>query len=66
MKYNVKLFMSQYVKVGDDYELMDVSRTFKFKDWDDVQNFIGYLIEGADGDVKFEIRRIEEKIKEEA
>jgi hypothetical protein len=53
------------VKVGDDYELIDISRTFKFKDWDDVQNFIGYLVEGAEGDVKFEIRQIEEKIKED-
>lgn len=60
MKYKIKLFMSQYVKVGDDYQIVDTSRTFKFKDWDDVQNFIGYICEGADGAVKFEIETIEE------
>lgn len=60
MKYKVKLFMSQYVKVGDEYQVVDTSRTFKFKEWDDVQNFIGYMAEGADGAVKFEIEEIEE------
>ena len=60
MKYKVKLYMSQYVKVGDDYQTVDVSRTFKFKQWDDVQNFIAYHVEGADGAVKFEIEMIEE------
>lgn len=60
MKYKVKLFMSQYVKVGDEYQVVDTSRTFKFKEWNDVQNFIGYMVEGADGAVKFEIEQIEE------
>jgi hypothetical protein len=60
VKYKVKLFMSQYVKVGDEYQVVDTSRTFKFKEWDDVQNFIGYMVEGADGAVKFEIEQIEE------
>ena len=60
MKYKVKLFMSQYVKVGDEYQVVDTSRTFKFKEWDDVQNFIGYMVEGADGAVTFEIEEIEE------
>jgi hypothetical protein len=60
MKYKIKLFMSQYVKVGDEYQVVDTSRTFKFKEWDDVQNFIGYMVEGADGAVKFEIEQIEE------
>lgn len=60
MNYKVKLFMSQYVKVGDEYQTVDTSRAFKFKEWDDVQNFIGYMVEGADGAVKFEIEEIEE------
>jgi len=60
MKYKVRLFMSNYVKVGDEYQDVDTSRTFKFKEWDDVQNFIGYMVEGASGAVKFEIEQIEE------
>ena len=60
MKYKVTLFMSKYVKVGDDYQMVDISREFTFSNWDDVQNFVGYLVEGANGAVKFEIQAIEE------
>ena len=62
MKYKVTLFMSKYVKVGDDYQMVDISREFTFSNWDDVQNLIGYLVEGASGAVTFEI----EASKEEA
>lgn len=61
MKYAVKVYMSQYLKVGDEWQTVDVSRKFSFKNWDDVQNFIGYLVEGADGWVKFEVREITEE-----
>lgn len=56
MKYKIKLFMSQYVKVGEEYQMVDVSREFTFNSWDDVQNFVGYLVEGANGAVKFEVQ----------
>ena len=61
MKYAVKVYMSQYLKVGDEWQTVDVSRAFSFKSWNDVQNFIGYLVEGADGWVKFEVREITEE-----
>lgn len=56
MKYKIKLFMSQYVKVGEEYQMVDVSREFTFNSWDDVQNFVGYLVGGANGAVKFEVQ----------
>ena len=55
MKYEVTLFMNKYMKVGEEWQDVDVKRTFTFKSWDDVQNFIGYLVEGANGAVKLEI-----------
>ncbi len=58
MKYKVTLFISKYVNVGGELQLIEVSRAFSFKDWDDVQNLIGYLVEGADGAVKFEVTQI--------
>lgn len=61
MKYAVKVYMSQYLKVGDEWQTVDVSRKFSFKNWDDVQNFIGYLVEGTDGWIKFEVREITEE-----
>ena len=62
MKYTVTLLMSRYLKVGEEWQDVDVKRTFTFNSWDDVQNLIGYLVEGASGAVTFEI----EASKEEA
>ena len=62
MKYTVTLFMSRYMQVDGEWQNVDVKRAFAFRNWDDVQNFIGYLVEGADGSVKFEV----EEVKQEA
>ena len=61
MKYEIRVYMSQYTKIDDEWRSVEVSRAFSFKSWDDVQNFIGYLVEGADGWVKFEVRAITEE-----
>ena len=62
MKYTVTFFMSRYMQVDGEWQNVDVKRAFAFRNWDDVQNFIGYLVEGADGSVKFEV----EEVKQEA
>ena len=56
MKYEIRLYLSQYKKICDEWQTVEVSSDFTFSTWDDVQNFIGYLVEGADGGVKFEIK----------
>lgn len=61
MKYEIRVYMNQYTKIDDEWRSVEVSRVFSFKSWDDVQNFIGYLVEGADGWVKFEVREITEE-----
>ena len=61
MKYEIRVYMNQYTKIDDEWRSVEVSREFSFKSWDDVQNFIGYLVEGADGWVKFEVREITEE-----
>lgn len=55
MRYKVKLYISKCMEIEGTYKTVEASREFKFKDWDDVQNFIGYLVEGANGAVKVEI-----------
>ena len=62
MKYTVTLFMSRYMQVDGEWQNVDVKRAFTFSDWNDVQDFIGYLVEGANGSVKFEV----EEVKQEA
>ena len=64
MKYTVTLFMSRYMQVDGEWQNVDVKRAFAFNNWDDVQNFIGYLVEGANGSVKFEVEEV--KAKQEA
>ena len=61
MKYTVTLFMSRYMQVDGEWQNVDVKRAFAFRNWDDVQNFIGYLVEGTDGWIKFEVREITEE-----
>ena len=61
MKYTITLMMSRYLKVGEEWQDVDVKRTFTFTSWDDVQNFIGYLVDGASGSVKFEIEEVNEE-----
>ena len=52
MKYTVTLFMSRYMQVDGEWQNVDAKRAFIFNSWDDVQNFIGYLVEGASDSVK--------------
>lgn len=61
MKYTVTLFMSRYMQVDGEWQNVDVKRAFIFNNWDDVQNFIGYLVEGASGSVKFEVESVREE-----
>lgn len=63
MIYTLRLYMSKYMKVSEDkdYETVEVSRMFSFRDYEDVMNFIGYLTEGADGWVKFELEAVKEE-----
>ena len=61
MKYTVTLIMSRYMQVEDKWQQVDATRAFTFSNWDDVQNIIGYLVEGASGSVKFEIEKVNEE-----
>ena len=61
MKYEIRVYMNQYTKIDDEWRSVEVSRAFIFRNWDDIQNFISYLVEGADGWVKFEVREITEE-----
>lgn len=61
MKYKITLFMSKFMRVGEEYQTVDVSGEFVL-DWDGVQNLLGYMIEGSKGKaLKFEIQAIMEE-----
>lgn len=59
--YEVTVFASKYMQVGDDgYQTVEIPMDFKMSDWDDVQNLIGYMVEGKRR-VKFEIKKVEDE-----
>lgn len=54
-EYVVTQYVTDYVKVGDDYQHVEAKVDYMFNDWDDVQNFIGYAAHSAKKRIKFEI-----------
>ena len=60
MKYKVTLFVSKFMKVGEEYMTVDVPTEFVM-DWDAIMNLIGCLVDGSDKPMKFEIKKIEEE-----
>ena len=57
MKFTVIEFIREYVKVGDDYQWVEVKKKYTVKNWDDLQNIIMTLIDFSDGTIKFEVRK---------
>lgn len=55
MKYEVTLFMNKIVKVGEEWQDVDVKRTFTYNSKDKASALVDSLVEGANGAVKFEI-----------
>ena len=60
MKYEVTLFMNKYMKIGEEWQDVDVKRTFTFNSKDKASALVDSLVEGAKGAVKFEIEAKEE------
>ena len=61
MKFKVTEFIKKYMRVEDSYHHIEVEKTYNLNNWDDLQNLLGTLIDYADGSIKFEVRKIEEK-----
>ncbi len=61
MKYKLTLYVSKFMRLGEDnYQTVEVPKELTFSNWDDVQNFIGYMVEGSMSPVKTEIEEIKE------
>jgi len=57
MKFTVIEFIKKYMKIGDDYQYVEVEKKYSVKNWDDLQNIIMTLIDFSDGTIKFEVRK---------
>jgi hypothetical protein len=57
MKFTVTEFIKKYMKVGDDYQHVEVEKKYSVNNWDDLQNMLMSLIDFSDGPIKFEVRK---------
>ena len=57
MKFTVTEFIKKYMKIGDDYQYVEVEKKYSVNNWDDLQNLLGTLIDFAEGSIKFEVKK---------
>lgn len=57
MRFTVIEFIKKYMKVGDDYQYVEVEKKYTVNNWDDLQNMLMSLIDFSDGPIKFEVRK---------
>lgn len=57
MKFTVIEFIKKYMKIGDDYQYVEVEKKYAVNNWDDLQNMLMSLIDFSDGPIKFEVRK---------
>jgi hypothetical protein len=57
MKFTVTEFIKKYMKIGDDYQYVEVEKKYSVNNWDDLQTMLMSLINFSDGQIKFEVRK---------
>lgn len=59
MKFYVTQFISDFVKVGDEYKNVEVRNAYCVNNYDDLQNLLLTLIDFGSNRLKFEITKEE-------
>ena len=57
MTYVVQLKISQYIDFDGKIKKAETSTRFRFNQWDDVNNFLGYLVEGSEEGISVTIEK---------
>ena len=55
MRFKVTQFISDYVKVGDEWRPVEVQNKYSVNNYDDLQNLLLTLIDFGDKKLKFEV-----------
>jgi len=58
-RFTVKQIVSNYVRVGEEYQTVEVKNTFEVDNFDDLQSLIMTLIDFSKNDIKFEVSKEE-------
>lgn len=59
MRFEVTQFISDFVRVDEQYKTVEVKNKFVANNYDDLQNLLMTLIDFGDGKLKFEITKEE-------
>lgn len=59
IEFTVTQYVSDYVKVGDGYQNIEVESRYKVSNYDDLQNLLLALIDFGGDTLKFKIRKKE-------
>lgn len=57
MRFKITQYITDYVKVGEEYRTVEVRNKFVVDTWDDLQNLFLTLIDFTDGKIKFEVEK---------
>ena len=57
MKFKVTEFIKKYMKVGDEYQYVEVEKKYIANTWDDLTNLLMSMIDFTDGPIKFEVKK---------
>ena len=57
MRFKITQYITDYVKVGEEYRTVEVRNKFAVDTWDDLQNLFLTLIDFTDGKIKFEVEK---------
>ena len=57
MTFKVTEFIKKYMKVGDDYQYVEVEKYYTVNNWDDLQNLLMTLIDYSDVSTRFEVKK---------
>lgn len=58
-RFEVIQYIKKFMKVGDDWNNVEVETEYGVDNWDDLQNLLMTLIDFGKGDITFKVRKIE-------
>lgn len=62
MRFYVTQYISDYIKVGDEWRPVEVQNKFIVGNYDDLQNLLLTLIDFGGGKLKFEVAKAYEEV----
>ena len=59
IRFEVTQYIRKFMKVGDDYDYVDVENDYVVNNWDDLQSLLLTLIDFGKDETKFSVKKVE-------